>query len=171
MAKFCSEQMRNFPFNRVQALLAFLSLGVLAASFYFQYIQGLEPCPLCLMQRFMVIFLVFLTIAGIWVTKEKFKPWLCGFELLFAGAGIYFAGRQLWLQSLQTDHMPACLPDLEVLWQYFPFQEILKALFLGGGECGEINWQWLGLTMPGWALLYFLSIAISALYLLWRVKK
>lgn len=85
------------------------------------------------------------------------------FQLLIGIAGIYFSGRQLWLQTLPADQLPACLPGMSVLLQYFPWKDILQAMFLGAADCGEITWQWLGLSMPAWSALYFSAFVISVL--------
>jgi disulfide bond formation protein DsbB len=64
---------------------------------------------------------------------------------------------------LPADLAPACLPDLNILIHYFPWSDVLRALFLGSGNCNEVTWRWLGLSMPLWALLYFLFTAILSM--------
>ena len=66
-------------------------------------------------------------------TSTRAKKIVFG-QLLFAAAGIYFAARQLLLQSLPEDAVPSCLPGLDVLVKYFPWTDILHALFWGAGE-------------------------------------
>jgi disulfide bond formation protein DsbB len=77
----------------------------------------------------------------------------------------------VWLQSLPADQIPACLPGLDALLHYFPWQDILHALFWGSGDCAEINWQWLGLSMPVWSLLYFLAVFCAFIFLFLLVNK
>ena len=146
-----------------QFILFAISLFVLAASLYFQFVKKLEPCPLCLMQRVCVLIALILCMTGILCKTNSARHRVLIFQLLISIAGIYFAGRQLWLQTLPADQLPACLPGMAVLLQYFPWKDILQAMFLGAADCGEITWQWLGLSMPAWSFLYFLAYFISVL--------
>ena len=83
-------------------------------------------------------------------------------QILLAVAGLFFAMRQLWLQSLPPDQVPACLPGLDVLIQYFPWHDVLFALFWGTGDCAEVTWTLLGFSMPAWAAFYFLGMFIAS---------
>ena len=80
------------------------------------------------------------------------------FISLFAIAGIWISGRQIWLQGLPEDEVPLCGPPLEYIIDVFPFADVLNALFMGDGNCAEIPWQFLGLSMAGWSFIWFLVI-------------
>ena len=122
-------------YRKIQTLLSLITLFVLFASFYFQYFLGLQPCPLCLMQ------------------------------VVISCAGLFFSIRQLWLQSLPAGKVPACMPGLDVLIHYFPWQTVARSLFWGTGDCAQISWHMLGISMPGWSALYFLFMALTGLFL------
>ncbi|KTC66745.1 disulfide bond formation protein DsbB [Legionella birminghamensis] len=145
----------------LQYLILAASLAVFAASLYFQYVKGMEPCPLCIMQRICVLVIVCLGIALLFVRTGQRVNTLQVLQAMFGGAGLFFAGRQLWLQSLPADQVPACLPGLDVMVKYFPLKDVMHAMFWGSGDCAEVNWQWLGLSMPAWSALYFLFIIIG----------
>lgn len=152
----------------MQSVLFFISLFVLLASYYFQYFVGLEPCALCIMQRIMVIGLTVLFFIGI--LKKNVSVFLTFLQILLAAFGMFFAGRQLWLQSSAVVHS-ACLPKLSVLIHYMPWQQVVKFVFLGTGDCAEVSWQWLGITMPGWVFLYFLLVFLLTILLLLTARK
>lgn len=143
-------------------ILFIISLGVLTASYFFQYAQNLQPCPLCLMQRFCVIGLLLMFFLGIFTKKSRRQYTLIILEVLVALAGLYFASRQLWLQSLPPSQLPACLPGMDILIRYFPLKDIIHAMIFGAADCGEVKWQWLGLTMPGWCAIYFVCIICAS---------
>jgi disulfide bond formation protein DsbB len=82
---------------------------------------------------------------------------------LCATAGAWIAGRQVWLQSLPEDEVPLCGPPLEYIIDVFPFSDVLNALFMGDGNCAEIPWQFLGLSMAGWSFIWFGVIIILSL--------
>lgn len=142
-------------FKKWQALLTLLGFMMVFSSFYFQYMQGLEPCPLCLMQRLSAILLFMVSFLSVYVSTIKRARILTVFQFFIAAFGLFFAIRQLWLQSLPVDQMPACMPGLDVLIRYFPLEKVVHALLWGTGDCGEVSWQWLGLTMPAWTALFF----------------
>lgn len=158
-------------YRNIQVFLSLITLFVFGASLYFQYHEGMEPCPLCLMQRFCVFLLLFLTFTGVRLGTIQRARLISLAQMLIAMAGIYFSARQLWLQSLPPESTPACLPSLEVLVKYFPWKDVLHALFWGAGDCAEISWQWLGLSMPAWVLLYFMLMFFVSFVLYWRLGR
>ena len=163
--------MNKFTYRRWQILLCFISLFVLASSFYFQYVKGLQPCPLCLMQRLCVFLLFMFSFMGIAVQKIKGGKRIACLQFFTAAAGLFFAGRQLWLQSLPADQVPSCMPGLDILVHYFPWQDILRSLFWGTGDCADNSWHWLGLSMAAWSALYFLCLLSASLLIYWCLHK
>lgn len=163
--------MTKIIYRRLQILLCFLSLIVLSSSFYFQYIKELEPCPLCLMQRLAVFFLFTLCFVGIGINSQRRGKSLAVLQFIFAAAGLFFASRQLWLQSLPLGQVPACMPGLDILIHYFPWKDVLKTLLWGDGDCAKVTWEWLGLSMPAWSALYFLVMLIVAIVLHWSLTR
>lgn len=152
--------MMKSVYRNWQGFLCLSSAFVLAASCYFQWVKGLEPCPLCLMQRVCVGLLFAMSLLALMMGGKRARGMLLT-QALLAGSGLYFAARQLWLQSLPADQMPACMPTLEILLRYFPWRDIVHALFLGAADCGKITWQWLGLSMPAWSALYFAAVLFA----------
>lgn len=55
--------------------------------------------------------------------------------------------------------------------KYFPLKDVMHALFWGSGDCAEVNWQWLGLSMPAWSALYFLFIIIGSMIIYYLNEK
>ena len=88
--------------------------------------------------------------------------------LIFAGAGAAFAGRQVWLQSLPKDQVPACGMGFSYMMETMPFFDVLKKVFAGSGECAEKGWEFLGLAIPGWTLVFFIAMTIVAFALIRR---
>lgn len=152
-------------------LLVFITMAVLMASFYFQYVKNMEPCPLCIMQRVCVMLLLMFGMMSLFWGFAKCGRVTSILQITIGCAGVFFAGRQLWLQSLPADQTPSCLPGLDILINYFPWQDILHALFWGSGDCAEISWSWLGLSMPAWSALYFVFMIVANAYDYYRLKR
>jgi len=160
--------MNKLTYRRIQKFTVLLTLFVLFASFYFQYVVGLLPCPLCIMQRVCVFLL--LGLMGLTLGTLKKAHFVSLLQVVIASAGLYFSLRQLWLQSLPAGKVPVCMPGLDIMIRYFPWKTVMQTLFLGGGDCAEVTWKMLGISMPGWSALYFLFMAVVGLFLYFRTR-
>ena len=107
---------------------------------------------------------------GWYFSKRHRVRWAVGLQGLFAFAGLCFALRQLWIQALPADQVPACLPGLDVLMKYYPLRDVLSTLFWGTGDCAEGSWHLLGLSMPAWAAFYFLTMILMSGILFFLLK-
>ena len=158
--------------TRTIFLLVFLCcLGLISFGLYLQHVDGLEPCPLCILQRyaFVAIGLVAL-VAGIHGPK-KIGMRLYGIGIaLFSLAGITVASRHVWLEHLPKNEAPACGPGLDFIVDSFPLSKALPMIFKGSGECAEVQWRFLGLSISEWALAWFLLFLLTAVMVLVRKK-
>lgn len=161
--------MKKITYRRIQTFNALLTLLVLFASFYFQYVVGLMPCPLCMMQR--VCLFLLLGFMGLSFHTERKAHYICLAQVVFASAGLFFSLRQLWLQSLPAGNVPACMPGLDILIRYFPLKTVMQSLFWGTGDCAEVTWSFWGISMPGWSALYFLFMVLMGCFLFWRTRR
>jgi protein dithiol:quinone oxidoreductase len=150
--------MRMYTRNILQ-LLFIVSLCCLLASFYLQYGMALEPCPLCIMQRVCVMAIVLTSGAAFLFPSliKKRSYWIL--QVFWVGAGVYFVSRQLWLQSLPMNQVPACMPGLHILMTYFPWTDVMKALFWGGGSCAVVKFRLFNLSLATWSGVYFIFSA------------
>lgn len=142
---------------------------MLVAWLYFQHYLKLEPCPLCMTQRGFVVAVGLM--AGLaWLHKPGPVGGrvYAGLGVVFAGLGAAVAGRHTWLQSLPADQAPACGPSLDYMFEVLPFMEALRVLFQGDGNCAEIQWSLLGLSIPGWTLVAFIALIAINLWQAFR---
>ncbi|HRD69152.1 MAG TPA: disulfide bond formation protein B [Legionella sp.] len=160
--------MSKINFKKIQFFLVIITAFVLFASFYFQYVEGMQPCPLCLMQRLCVFLL--LVLLGLSLGTMRKAHWVSLIQVVIASGGLFFSLRQLWLQSLPAESAPACMPGLDVLVRYFPWQTVAHALFWGAGDCAEKSWVFLGVPMAGWSALYFLVMLVMGVFLYSRTR-
>ena len=155
----------NLPSMRAVFGLVFItSLGLMGFALYLQHRIGLDPCPLCISQR-MALMAVGITALLAYLhnparTGQRLWALLMG---LFALAGAGLAARHLWIQHLPPEKVPACGPGIEYMFDVFPWHEALALLLQGDGNCAEVTWTWLGLSIPGWTLLAFLGIVAASL--------
>lgn len=155
----------------LHSTIAASTLLLLLTGFYMEYAMGLEPCPLCMMQR-IVFFCIgmFSLVSALHRSSTKCTKAYIYTIVLFGIIGSSLAIRQLYLQNLPEDKLPECLPGLSYMISAFPLQEVLKAMIMGSGECGDVLWRFLGLSIPGWTLVAFISITLANILLLVNIK-
>jgi len=164
--------MRPFSSRTGFALPALACALLLAYGFYLQYAKGLEPCPLCLVQRgFFFAVLAVCAIAALHGPRGRTMVGYAIGALLFAAGGAAVASRQVWLQHLPADKVPACGPDLFFMLENFPLAQALKRLFSGSGECAVVDWTFLGLSIAEWSLACFVALALYAAWLALRARR
>ena len=151
-------------------LLIFLAVGVIIGyAAYSIKILGLEACPLCITQQFLYCVVGLTTFIAYFHNPKPYIYKIYSGVILVASAfGSWVAGRQVWLQGLPEDQVPLCGPPLEYILEVFPFADVLNALFMGDGNCAEIPWQFLGLSMAGWSLIFFVLFMFLSVLVIFK---
>lgn len=156
----------------VFALVFIICAALLSVAFYMELVMGLEPCPLCWLQRYAFIAVGAVSLVAALHGPRGFGSRLYGFLLaLFSGVGLALAGRQLWLQSLPADQVPACGPSVDYLLEVLPWFEVLTTAIQGTGDCAEVVWRFLGLSIPGWTAVFFGGLVIVGLFMLFTTPR
>lgn len=146
-------------------LIVLTVVFMMAVALYMEHGWGLEPCPLCITQR------IFVILTGVWALVA----WLhnpaglgrrvyAALGLLSALVGAAVSARQVWLQSLPEDKVPSCGPSLEFMLDTAPWLDVLRVMLAGDGNCAEISWSLLGISIPGWTLIGFLLLVAANLW-------
>ena len=158
------------PPRRIAYVLAFaVCAGLMGYALYLQYVVGLEPCPLCVFQRVAIIAMgVVFLIAAFHNPGRTGATAYALAQLLIGGTGAALAIRQVWLQSLPKDQVPACGMGLNYMLETLPFTDVLRKVFEGSGECAEKGWEFLHLTIPGWTLVFFIAMVVASFALIRR---
>ena len=142
------------------------TIGLMSYALYTQYFEYLEPCPLCMTQRlFYILIGLFAFIALFHRSKSKVYSILI---TLSAIGGALTAGRQVWLQHLPPDQVPACGPSLEYMLETFPLTQTLATMIRGDGNCAEVVWTFLGFSMGEWSLACFIGFIVVGCWQLLR---
>lgn len=151
------------------ALGAAVCIGLLGFAYYLQYVQGLEPCPLCMVQRGFFYAVLALFVLATLHGPRGWGRWVYAVLItLFAAGGAATAARQVWLQHLPADKVPQCGPDLFFMLENLPLARTIEKLFYGSGECAAVDWKFLGLSIAGWSLVWFI---VLGLYAWWAARR
>ena len=156
--------------RRVFALTCLACIGLLAYGLYLQHVVGLEPCPMCIVQRYALILVALL--AGLTGATDRKGLQIGGSVLLLVTAafGAFVAARQSWLQWYPPE-VASCGRDFYGMIETFPLQRAIPMIFKGGGDCTKIDWTFLGGSIANWSFLCFSGIAAVTLALLWRTNR
>jgi disulfide bond formation protein DsbB len=143
-----------------------LAFGIL----YLQNVVGLEPCPMCIVQRYALILVTL--VAGIASATSGARGRRIGVLLMGALAlgGAFVAARQSFLQWYPPEIM-SCGRDLYGMIESFPLKRVIPMIFKGSGDCSAVDWSFLGLSIANWSFLCFTGIAALATLLLLRRQK
>jgi disulfide bond formation protein DsbB len=159
----------ELSFRQIAVFVAVACAGLLGYGYYLQYFDGQDPCPLCLLQRgfYYAIGITFVIAAAHGPARLGQRVYAsAGFLLALGGGG--GATRQVYLQHLPPEQVPACGPDLFYMLDNFPIARTLQMLLRGSGQCAEVHWRFLGLSIAEWSLVWFALFAVAALYLALR---
>jgi disulfide bond formation protein DsbB len=153
--------------RRVLLLICLGCLALLGFGLYLQHVVGLEPCPMCIVQRYALLLVAI--IAGISSASGKRGFQIGGIVLLLvaAGFGAFVAARQSWLQWYPPE-VATCGRDLYGMIETFPLKRAIPMIFKGGGDCTAIDWTFLGGSIANWSFICFVVIAALGLVLLVR---
>ncbi|HEV8333430.1 MAG TPA: disulfide bond formation protein B [Steroidobacteraceae bacterium] len=135
--------------------LGFLACaGLMGYALYAQYVLGLAPCPLCIFQRIATIVtgILFLiaTLHNPRTTGARVYGALIGLAAL---GGVLISARHIWIQAQPPGTVAACGADLNYLMEIMPVTDVVTKVLTGSGECGQIDWTFLGLSMPWWVAI------------------
>ena len=161
----------KLSFRQIATAGALMCAALLAFGYYLQYFEGQDPCPLCLLQRgFYYGILVVLAAGALHGPGRGGAIAYAIGALAFAAGGIATAVRHVWLQHLPPEQVPACGPDLFYMMENLPLGRTLQLLLRGSGQCAEVHWRFLGLSIAEWSLAWFLAFAALALTLALRKR-
>jgi protein dithiol:quinone oxidoreductase len=147
-------------------------IGLLVFALYLQYVEKQEPCPMCILQRiaFFAMMAVFV-VAALHGPRRRGALVYSTIAFVFAALGAAVAARQVWLQHLPANQVPACGPGLEYMLERFPLSEVLGKVLAGTGECAEVGWTFLGLSIAGWSLVWFVLLGVFAMIVAARAPR
>jgi disulfide bond formation protein DsbB len=165
--------MLNWITPRKWFLILVLCCAVLLGfALYNQYVDYLDPCPLCIFQR--VVFFAMGLVALLAALHnparagQRIYAWLVA---VTATIGSLIASRHIWLQNLPADQVPECGPGLNYMLENFPLKEVLSTVLMGSGSCAEVVWSFLGMSMPMWTLIWYVSLGLMTLWVVYRARR
>jgi len=143
----------------------FVCAGMMGFALYAQHVLLLDPCPLCIIQRIATI-----SLGLVFLIAAVHNPGNVGSKIygvlvtLTAGFGVGVASWHVRLQNMPAEDIPSCGPGFEYIVDNFPLSDALGMIFQGSGECAEVVWRLLGLSMPTWVIIGLGGLGIAGIY-------
>lgn len=156
--------------RRVLVIVGLACVALLGFGMYLQHVVGLEPCPMCIVQRYALILIAMCALLTGASGQKSLQ--IVGSLLLsvLAVAGAFVAARQSWLQWYPPE-VASCGRDLYGMIETFPLKRALPMIFRGGGDCTKVDWTFLGGSIANWSFLWFCAMALVGMVLVWRVGR
>ena len=153
--------------RRVLAAISLASVAMLVFGLYLQHYLDLNPCPMCIVQRYALIFVA--VFAGLASATGKKSLWIAGTLLTLVSAvlGAYTAANQSWLQWFPPE-VATCGRDLYGMIETFPLKRAIPMIFRGGGDCSVVDWTFLGGSIANWSFICFTLISLVCVAVLVR---
>jgi protein dithiol:quinone oxidoreductase len=155
--------------RRVFDLIFLACLGLLGFGMYLQHGLGLEPCPMCVVQRYVFILIALTALIARFGAGRGWQVGSAALLLLLAGFGAFVAARQSWLQWYPPE-IASCGRDIYGMIENFPLQRAIPMIFKGSGDCTKVDWTFLGGSIANWSFLSFCAVGVVALALIWRQR-
>lgn len=166
------ERLGQHP-RKVLAVIALGAIALLAFGLYLQHVVGLEPCPMCIVQRYALVLVALVAGVAAMFPSRAVALGASGLAVVIAGFGAFVAARQSFLQW-NPPEIVTCGRDFYGMIETFPLKRAIPMIFKGGGDCSAIDWTFLGLTIANWSFLNFMLIMALCLGVLlgaWRARR
>jgi len=156
--------------RRVLAVVSAIGACMLAFGLYLQHVVGLDPCPMCIVQRYALLLVVLL--AALTASSRNRGVLIGGSVLMLAAAGFgaFVAARQSWLQW-NPPEVATCGRDFYGMIETFPLRRAIPMIFKGSGDCTKIDWTFLGGSLANWSFVAFSFFILVALALVFRLAR
>ncbi len=160
-------------FRTLFFLGGFLSFLLFLGTYLLEYGFGLEPCPLCYLQRAMLFIITFVFFLGILQNcKQHGRLVYCAILFVCSILGGAFALRQLWLQYIAPVHESNCFAGFEKMLELMPIWQVLQETLQASQACSQIDFRLLGLPLSAWSLFGFIGLATYVFVLSWlQIKR
>ena len=156
--------------RRLLVLICTACIAMLAFGLYLQHGVGLEPCPMCIVQRYALILVAL--VAGITAFASRQGKLILGSGLMvvLASLGAFVAARQSFLQWYPPQEA-SCGRDLYGMIETFPLKRVVPMIFRGSGDCTKVDWTFWGLSIANWSFVCFVAIALLGVLVVFRQLK
>lgn len=156
--------------RRILALVSLACVALLAFGMYLQHVVGLEPCPMCIVQRYALVLVAIVSALTAFTNRNALLMSGASLLVLLSGFGAFVAARQSFLQWFPPE-IATCGRDFYGMIETFPLKRAIPMIFKGSGDCTAVDWTFLGGSIANWSFVCFVVIGLLALTLIARLAR
>ena len=149
----------DLSLRQTWGLVALGCISMLAFGLYLQHVVGLEPCPMCIVQRYAMVAIAVLAMVAVFWHQGWLGHVMAALGSVLALGGAFVAARQSWLQWYPPEVL-SCGRDFYGMVESFPLQRAIPMIFRGGGDCSKVDWTFLGGSIANWSFVAFVAMAV-----------
>lgn len=139
-------------------LILLASVAALGAALYMQHGQGLQPCTMCIIQRYAFIWVGICALLALVLPIRPVRVLVVLAGIVGALGGMAAALRNLWVMAYPEI---LCGRDpVEVFLNGLPTAQKFPEVFVASGLCSSPIPPLLGLSLPAWSLIGLFSLAV-----------
>jgi protein dithiol:quinone oxidoreductase len=148
---------------RVLTIVALLAIAAVVTAVTAQYVFDMQPCPWCVLQRFIYIVIAVLALAGAFLSNTARRVAI-GLALLGALSGVASA---LWQQLAAVNENSCDLSLAERITTGLHLDRLLPQLFIAYASCADAAVSVLHIPFAVWSCAMYV---ILALLLAWTLR-
>ena len=149
----------DLSLRQTWGLVALGCISMLVFGLYLQHVVGLEPCPMCIVQRYAMVGIAVLAMVAVFWHEGWRGHVMAALGSVLALGGAFVAARQSWLQWYPPEVL-SCGRDFYGMVESFPLQRAIPMIFRGGGDCSKVDWTFLGGSIANWSFVAFVAMAV-----------
>jgi len=149
----------DLSLRQTWGLVALGCISMLVFGLYLQHVVGLEPCPMCIVQRYAMVGIALLAMVAVFWHEGWRGHVMAALGSVLALGGAFVAARQSWLQWYPPEVL-SCGRDFYGMVESFPLQRAIPMIFRGGGDCSKVDWTFLGGSIANWSFVAFVAMAV-----------
>jgi disulfide bond formation protein DsbB len=149
----------DLSLRQTWGLVALGCISMLVYGLYLQHVVGLEPCPMCIVQRYAMVVIALLAMVAVFWHEGWRGHVMAALGSVLALGGAFVAARQSWLQWYPPEVL-SCGRDFYGMVESFPLQRAIPMIFRGGGDCSKVDWTFLGGSIANWSFVAFVAMAV-----------
>jgi len=143
-------------------------LALLAEGMILQHLEGVAPCPLCVLQRAGFLLYALIALGAVLHGARRGARAYAAVLVLTAVSGLGVALRHIWV--LYHPKLGCGIDVLEQFVNGLPTARLLPWLLRASGECTAKHEPMLGLQVPEWSAIWFLLLALAAFWAAYRFR-
>ena len=148
--------------NFLNLFFLFFSAIILLIVYYLEFFLGVEPCKLCVYQRFPYFITILLSIFFLLIKNQRFKKLTFLFYVLIFSSSLIMSLHHFGIEKSLWNALTGC----ETITKILPNSTNLKEYLLNKDyvSCSDVSFKFLGVSLAGYnVVISFILLSFSTI--------